>query len=835
MGGGSSSTTINAGTRYNSLGLQSSQQGLPIPIIYGTVKVSGNLIWYGDFTEHKHEESTESGGKGGGSHETTVVTYTYSCAVAIGIGEGEIGGYGKVWTASGTTTLSALNLSGFLGTTPQTPWSYLLTKHPEEALAYPSTAYLASGEFDLGSYNNLPQLWFEVVGMLNDTGVTDNAVNPANLIRDFLTNTRYGCHFPEEFIDDASLFTDGASYSRYCGVNGIAFAMSINEQKQAREHLGDWLEATNTAPVWSGDKLKFIPFGDKSMTGYGFTYEPNLMSFYDLTEDDFLAEAGEEPVEISRADPYDCYNNVKVQVRDRENEYNLAICEVKDQASIDVIGLRTRDLISAEFIPTPKAGMMAAELIKNRGLYIRNHYRFRLSWEYGLLEPMDLVTLTLPELGLDRKPVRIMEISEDDEGRLEIEAEEFLEGSQWSVQYLAQGSSGYVGDLMVDPGDVNPTVVFEPPSELLGLTNPEVWAVITGNPATWGGARVWLSLDGGENYFAIGLAEKGGITGMLTTELTSNGTTMVVEVSECGGELSSVSASEAALGRTIMRVGDEIIAYTTATLIGPGRYELSGLVRGMYGSAIGVHAEGSRFGYFGGSVFKYVIPNADYYGETVRLKFTSYNLYGAAMQGLDVVAEYLYTITGDGAAAEGGGSTGELVQIYSGGVNTTVAPGYSTSLYASKGTTFHVGVRDLSVVSVSTLINDDPVATYKCVLASVDIAAPSSPITAILGVSDETALASPTAGSKTFHFSDAVLVEAGSYLAVIITRTDATATTICEVSFPGSATQDLLTSSDLVYREAVRFASTDPAVGEQTLSTGNAYTSAVAMAVFYTR
>ncbi|NTV01940.1 MAG: hypothetical protein HGB04_04030 [Chlorobiaceae bacterium] len=684
--GGGGNTTV--GTRYNGMGLQSSQQGLPIPIIYGTVKMSANLIWYGDFTSHEHKE----GGKGGGP---TVTSYTYSTAVAMGIGEGGINGFGAVWLADGKTSLGGLNIDAFLGAEGQMAWSYLTTHHPDQALNYPYTAYVASSSFDLGQSNVLPQMWFETYGILNGTGVIANSADAALVIQDFMTNTRYGCHFP--YLDTTSLLTAPNSYANYCGVNGISFAVSISESKQARQYISEWLEATNTAAVWSGESLKFIPFGDAPMTGYGYTFTPDLTIRAELEDDDFHFDKGESPVKISRADPFDCYNNVKVQVRDSNNEYNPAICEVKDQASIEQIGLRTRSQINAEFIPSPTAGMMSAELIKNRDLYVRNQYRFRLSWEHGRLEPMDLVTLTRIDQGLTQKVVRVMEITEDETGLLEFVAEEFIEGSQWSVQYPAQGCSGYVGNSQVAPGNTNTPFIFEPTAAIIGTANPQVWIAASGPAATWGGARVWISTDGGSSYHLAGSIRAGGITGTLTANLASNGTTLSVNLTECCGTLSSVSAGDAALGRTAMIIGSEVLAYTTATLTAPNTYNLTGLVRGMYGTTAAAHSTSDRIGYLGGPVFKFEIPNASYYGTAVHIKLTSFNIYGAAEQGMDTATDYTYTVTGNGAtqtiyiqASESGKPTAGAI------INTYIAPKAMVLPTNLSGTTYTVGTNPTS-------------------------------------------------------------------------------------------------------------------------------------------
>ena len=57
--------------------------------ILGTTRISGNVIYYDDFTAHEHAETVETG-KGGGGSTNTNITYTYSVAIIIGLCEGPI-------------------------------------------------------------------------------------------------------------------------------------------------------------------------------------------------------------------------------------------------------------------------------------------------------------------------------------------------------------------------------------------------------------------------------------------------------------------------------------------------------------------------------------------------------------------------------------------------------------------------------------------------------------------------------------------------------------------------------------------------------------------------
>ena len=82
------------GPRLNELNVQHSTVGAPIPIVYGTAALAGNVIWSGGLIETKHED--EQGGMLG-IGGPTVTSYTYSVDVAIGICEGPISGIRRIW------------------------------------------------------------------------------------------------------------------------------------------------------------------------------------------------------------------------------------------------------------------------------------------------------------------------------------------------------------------------------------------------------------------------------------------------------------------------------------------------------------------------------------------------------------------------------------------------------------------------------------------------------------------------------------------------------------------------------------------------------------------
>src|SRR6476646_6861277 len=80
------------GPKLTDLHLHTSSSGGMVPILMGTMRVAGNVIWETDLSPHTHP----SGGKGG--PQTTTTTYTASFAVALGEGyQGTIAGISRIW------------------------------------------------------------------------------------------------------------------------------------------------------------------------------------------------------------------------------------------------------------------------------------------------------------------------------------------------------------------------------------------------------------------------------------------------------------------------------------------------------------------------------------------------------------------------------------------------------------------------------------------------------------------------------------------------------------------------------------------------------------------
>jgi Putative phage tail protein len=683
FGGGTQPAAVKPD--YTGLQIQTAVNTLPIPLVWGMSRLAPNVIWYDNFQTIVNNGGGKSGGKGGifsGGNSGATANYTYTAAVILALCEGPIAGIGSVWKNQSTYTLSSLGLTLFTGSTPQAEWSYLASAYPSQALAYQGTAYVCAANYSLGDAAVLDNHNFEIEGLRYGTGFGQLQYNasdqigtgsgysfvdadPALIISDFLTNAQYGIGFPAASIDATSLFTQvsgDAAFQTYCRAVGLALSPALTDQEQASSILGRWLQLTNTAAVWSGGLLRFIPYGDSPMSGNGIAFNPNVTPLYNLGDDDFKVEHNEDPLQVLRSDPFEAYNVWRLECADRSNAYNLTSVESRDQSAIELYGMRIAPTVTAHEICDLNVGSLSGQLILQRALYIRNTYKFQLSWEYCLLDPMDLVTVTDAILGLGNAPIRITEIEEDENGFLSVTAEEFPLGAATATLYATQPVSNNPVNRSIAPEPANAPIVFTPPAAAVGGSSnePQLWIAASGGSGgtadpNWGGCNVLVSTDG-VSYTQIGSIYGPAAMGVLTASLAAfSGTnpdttdTLAVNLSESAGVLNSVSSLNASLGITLCVVDDEILAYTTATLTSASHYALTGLYRGLYGTTASPHVSGAPFAFLNGAgVFKYQF-SPPYNGVLLFIKLQSFNVFGGGLQSLAACTAYSYTL-GGGAA-----------------------------------------------------------------------------------------------------------------------------------------------------------------------------------------
>ena len=656
--GSSKSSLAKEESRISSLQYEQSTYGTTKQVVYGTNRICGNLIDNTDFTAIEHKNKVKMG-KGGQSSSS--VSYTYKSRAVIGLCYGQIAGIKKVLYDDGVYNLNQLNLTFFNGASSQGEWGEMRSYHPDHALNYRNLAYVA-GYIDLTTSAGVPQFNFEIAGKCIANGLD---ANPKDVMLDILTNSIYGAGFASQYIDFQS-FND---FGNYCVANNLFLSPVYDAQEEAQSILTDLADICNSTFIWSQEKLKIVPAADEKVVGNNVTWTPDLQPIYDLTEDDFLDE--DEPIICTRSEQADICNSVKIEFKNRDNDYNVEVVEAQDLANIELYGLRASDTQKAHQICVPAIAQRTAQLALDRGIAVRNKYKFSLPLRYILLDAMDIVTLTESKLGLVREPVRILKI-EEEENKLQVEAEEMVIGSASPAEIETQRAVSMSINANQQVGNVNPVLIFEPPFELTQDTL-EVWVGVSSPVNLFGGCEVWVS-DDDTTYKLMGRIDAQIRQGVLENHLFTNDENidmthnLLVNMNMSNSELLAGTKEDADRLNTLCYCDGELLAYKDANLEDIGIYKLSYLNRGAYGSEIKTHYAGTQFARIDEDVFLRIPFNKDDIGKKLAIKFPTFNSFGAGLQTLGDLQPYYYTIQGT-ALKQAPENVQGLTSYYNDGLN----------------------------------------------------------------------------------------------------------------------------------------------------------------------
>lgn len=650
--GGNSNTISTSETKAEALRLQSSAYGAAIPVVHGKTRIAGNLLDYGNFQAIAHTTTQEAGGKGGGSGPTFEnTTYTYTATVLMGLCEGPIQSISAIWAGKVKYTDGrgpwATSLIGIYGNVGQAPWSVLSTLGASHALGYSGMVLFGIQDYDLGNTADVVNHNFELVSRgAFASHVTLPDADAGLILSDWITSTRLGRGLAADLIGS---LTELTAWSR---ASGLMFSPALTEQAPAADRINQLCELVHAAVVPADGKLHFVPLAtepvSRSLTAPGgavttYSYTPDVTPLFELGPDQFVADVDEPRVRVTRKTPADVYNVVRVEFRNRGNEYALDVAVAEDRANIDVYGAKPAGNIKADWIHDHQTAQTFARMKLQRYLTQLRQYEFLLPWNFAEILPSNLLLINDPDQGLDQVLVRVERMEEDTEG-WRLQCVDCPSVQSAAPIYELPQPVGFVHGYADLPGNTTVKAVFEAPYQLT-QTGLEVWAAIEGSTAAWGGAHVWISVDG-VNYKRLGSTFGASRSGTLSGAV-SGGSLGIQAVS---GKVLSGSAADAKAKATLCYIGGsapEFLSYTTATLVSAGSYTLGGLVRGQYGSsADNNHAAGDTWVRCDDALATSGPLSLDLIGTQVWLKLQSFNVHGLETQDLADVTAVTYTVSG---------------------------------------------------------------------------------------------------------------------------------------------------------------------------------------------
>lgn len=373
------------GQRLNDLSAPKSNWGTQINWCWGTVRVTGNVIWAADIIE---TVSTKGGGKGLGP-KISQTTYSYFGTYAVLLCRGPIFGIKRLWLNSrlvvnlgedaddATVTNSLKFLSDYvrvyLGTETQMPDPAIQgIEGVENTPAYRGRAYLVFNSLPLEDYaNQLPIVSAEVVTVGT---IVSSRIRPQKVaLSSILT----------ELCLKAQLLPDELDMTE---VDTLVTGFWINSVTEAREHLGVLQKSYFFDVIDSGRVLRFIR---QRRPGVVQSIPIGKLAGY---------EGGTRPERFQekRAQEVELPKRIILTSIDPNVEYREGI-----QMSPEKAGAWSRNdesLTVAVVFSASEAKTVADKLLFLAWIR-RRSFTFTLAFQHGRLEPGDLVTV--PFYGAD--------------------------------------------------------------------------------------------------------------------------------------------------------------------------------------------------------------------------------------------------------------------------------------------------------------------------------------------------------------------------------------------------------------------------------------------------
>jgi len=633
--------------RFDDINVTNSAYGLPIPIIYGEQnRISGNVIWSSGLNETVNRRKV-----GTFPARTTLTTYTYDVYFAIADSVGTCRNIQKIWL----NKKLAFDRSTYTGSTPDfTPWTVTtgitasneldfysvsfypgnFTQTPDPVMeaelgagnvpAYRGTCYLVFKNLQLKDYGNaLPLVEVEISGSTLDTA--------GEIIDDVLT--RCGLTVDEKSIGPTLKNSAVRGYLVTAAGNGI-------------NAINPLLTAFGAVPAEQGGAVRFI---DRISGGLAT-----------VPIEDMGARVGEGkpiatyPLKAFRDPDYDLPREVSITYYDVDRDYQSGT-----QRSQRSIG-NPSSILGVEFPITFTAN--EAKKIADRALYEPYLQRvgvgFSVSDAYEFLFPGTLITVPIANR---YRPIRISRITRGANNVIEIEG--FSDD-----QFIFDGSdAGSAGPIPVNEfrfAESTTGYLFNAPLLSDDQTDSAYIATVD-NPGTdYPGSALYYSTDDTTFNEAFSFNDKTIIGTCSTTlgappstsDVLDGANTLTVVLTKSSDTLDSITDSELLGGANLAWVGradgsrGELIQFKTATLVTPGTYTLSGLLRGRRAT------EHEASAHVSGEIFSLI----DYWG-TIDYTETDVNksrFYKFVTNNVDVssVSSSSFTGTGEGGKARAVGN-----------------------------------------------------------------------------------------------------------------------------------------------------------------------------------
>ncbi len=606
--------------------LTTAEEGTVIPRVFGTVRLPGNLLYYGNLTSVPEYEETR-GGKGGKKKQKVLQGYHYYMDVWQGVGMGPLALVG-VYQAARRLTEEARALEW----SEQRWHDGTQAFYPEAAGQYasrlPGVAHIWLRRFHAGfNVSMLPTLHY-VVRFSGDIPLEDaflsNGVNPAAIVLQLLLDA--GASWAS--IDKASFSAAAVFWKK----KGYGLNIVFSSQKPVREHIAQVL---GTVGGWLVERAD----GTLSLRAPDPDAEPAAV----LGEGDFL----EGSFSFKRAAWDTTWNDLSGKFTDAGQDFSERAVTAANAASIQLLGLRRKKSVDLTAFTDRAAAQRRIEELRDVESYPAASFSFDLSRDHVGVEQGQILEITHARFGLSGVRVRVLEVARGNltENRISVQARQVVE--RLSGTFMPPGEP--LPDPLAPPETAYPPVGGIPswmPPDLTPepLRHARLFE-LPRNPET-GGESAVLVLAARERLTEDGLLVERSSTGTdyavaaaLSAPWAQYGTLAeaypadTLEVDDEHGLLylpykedpafGPVSRTELFEARRMALIDDELLLFQTVVLEGASGIRLCGIVRGYMNTPVQEHAAGAAIWLFRRPGEDNVVTGLAVGGHTFKLRPSS--------------------------------------------------------------------------------------------------------------------------------------------------------------------------------------------------------------------
>ncbi len=416
------------------------------------------------------------------------------------------------------------------------------------------------------------------------SAVPGGDANPADIIWDLATNTRYGAGMPTTYLNATSF----ADIRQYCRDNDLLISVSFDTSKPLLDCIQYICSHFGGFVYWMGGQLYLGAWRNE---------EPE----FHITRDHLVVDGNNPPVQVRKRKYSETINHVELGWQNREDIYGPASTPFRDDVDIRLSGKRRKKQIELSGIKRPELANKMGWRYLIDSMYRFGIYSFKLGPNSCLLH-VGQVGLLTDGFKITNQRIRITSISESKDGvNLDVEAVDDVSDLYPDLASRTPATTLRVPETPITAADLAaPTITAVEDTE----DNEVILSLSPGNAYT-SGWMVYTSWDG-NTYTFNQQVKAGGVTtansvGTLLTALPAAApglaldATVTVDIGTVTDLRTDLTEDDFLNGRYPIQIGDEILAYRTATEIAAGQWQLTGLIRGLNGTEPEAHAIGETF------------------------------------------------------------------------------------------------------------------------------------------------------------------------------------------------------------------------------------------------